>query len=596
MRFEELSREIQLYILSYLSIRDLIRLSQVSHYWRSRVSNDGFLWRSIYRRKFGHDFVNDHWILWAVRRLWSQSPLEEKQLAARHVNLITLNHLDGYTWYRLVCGRILTERNWRNNIPQRLIVFVHEPDNIWQRNFLLERTGTTYDVAFYPSDHEVPTLIIADYIANNADAVDILPSDEMINNTRHICRLNNVFRGKISMHQWINKIYFKCSSISEEYIIASMRVDNLNLDSRRQTHVILAWDVGHPKIQCINGQHYSTPSLCMTELLPNDNYLTQTQRGGWLLVAKKSPCLEEHTEQKSRYYMLYDIRHGRLAASFFVRGDMQPILGKVLPDMVQIYYGYTIPVTDTELTIVDYQYRWHVLEVSVKPDIPSSTGDFALPKQKPSRKDMEIVDEKYRIAEEYAKQRDYWHDEYYLLRAMAAKECIPLPTGMGSDVRARHLIDDLFLVSHKEQDFTYHDILLAHSIYQQGVAWWREGLAFNILIPEEKTILTHDICGAAQLLDMYTGKILNSMTPRSLVTRHIIGPFCCFTSCHEWTLIDVRTGEKIRTLFPDQAAQDVMNSKGMSSKIQILNLATPIYVEYTHEESNMTWIVEYAQV
>jgi hypothetical protein len=103
--------EVQSNIIYYLSIRDLINLYQTSWHWRRRIADDKFLWRRAYERNFGHEFVKDHWILWALRRLWSQSPLREQRLAARHVNLTSLDHLDAYTWYRLVRGRILTEKN-----------------------------------------------------------------------------------------------------------------------------------------------------------------------------------------------------------------------------------------------------------------------------------------------------------------------------------------------------------------------------------------------------------------------------------------------------------------------------------------------------
>jgi hypothetical protein len=96
-RLDKIPNEIQLNILCRLSIQSLICLYQTSHYWKHRIGNDKQLWCSVYERNFGHEFAKDRWILWAVRRLWSHSSSEEEHLAAQHVNLTTLEHLNGYT-------------------------------------------------------------------------------------------------------------------------------------------------------------------------------------------------------------------------------------------------------------------------------------------------------------------------------------------------------------------------------------------------------------------------------------------------------------------------------------------------------------------
>jgi hypothetical protein len=376
-RFDSIPNNVQFDILFILSIKDLIRLSRTSHYWKRRISNDGFLWRRIYIREFGHDFVKDRWILWAVRRLWSQSSLEEKQLAARHVNLITLEHLDEHTWYRLVRGRILTKMNWRNNTPQRSVVFTNESHDIWQHSFAYKNAKTAYDIIFSPEGNEELTFIIIDNILNDTRSIDTLSSGVIRNYISHIHRCNSVFKGNVLMSKGIKNAYINHDVSNEEYIIANTVIDYGNPKSKLWTQFILVWDIGHLKVHCIDGQYYSTPSLCMIELLPGDNYLILAQQGGWLLVTRKLSRFEEFKEQRTRYYMLYNIQHRRLVASFFVKGDMQPILGKVMPDKAQIYYSHTMPMTDTISMTVDYQYRWHILEVNAKPYIPPLTEDIA---------------------------------------------------------------------------------------------------------------------------------------------------------------------------------------------------------------------------
>jgi hypothetical protein len=146
-KFNTFPSEVHSNVIYYLSIQSLMRLYQTSRYWKHKISSDKFIWRKVYERHFGHEFAKDRWILWAIRRLWSQSSCEKQRLAARQVSLTTLDELDGYTWYRLVCGRVLTERNWRNDTPQRSIFFPKEHLDTHTSFHSSSKNGLTYGLA-----------------------------------------------------------------------------------------------------------------------------------------------------------------------------------------------------------------------------------------------------------------------------------------------------------------------------------------------------------------------------------------------------------------------------------------------------------------
>lgn len=57
--FSSLPREISLHILSFLSITDVIRLSQVSSHWASLIGKDPLLWRQLYCNKWGSWCTNE---------------------------------------------------------------------------------------------------------------------------------------------------------------------------------------------------------------------------------------------------------------------------------------------------------------------------------------------------------------------------------------------------------------------------------------------------------------------------------------------------------------------------------------------------------
>jgi hypothetical protein len=600
---------IQLDIYAYLNIRDLIHLYKTSRYWRYRISNDEKLWRLIYKRRFGDEFAKDRWILWAVRRLWSQSSSEEKRLAACHVNLTMLERLDGYTWYCLVRGRILTEKNWRNNKPQRSIVFSKEQLN---EDFSCKYTYArlTYGLVFVTRHSRQlnfamvddtlnvtpPTLVSR--VQNNGDS----PYPAVL--ASKIKDKSNVTRGRLVQSKPISDdIYIHPNVSSEEFIVANRVIIENDHDTYLLTDALLVWDIGHLEVYYKGSdQPYYMPRLCMTELLPWPMSRLLAQQSGWLIIQNWNDCMNEHEEYSQ--YMLYDIRRAHLAASFIISNSIKPILGKATPDKVQIYWGDVISIDDDDDTsnsqIFDlsemgfYQHRWHIIEVSALPGAASHTADLSWRDRIPTRQVLSDVQEKYHNIKLHALKQGHWCDKNYRLKTIKSKKSIPLSDCTDPEVTTRHLYDDLFLILYKNER---SDVLLVHSVRQQRALWSKTVLTHIKLIYEEKAILTYSK-NSAKLLDMYTGKVLSSFKLQGCRRiRHIIGPICR-VSGRETLLIDVRTGKKIRTLTPSQAAQSLLNSSEETNmkNTSIRNFLIPTRVEYVNPKGNAIWIDEYAQV
>jgi hypothetical protein len=255
-RLYEIPDEVQLDILFYLSVQSLIRLYQTSHYWKRRISNDKQLWRSVYERDFGREFAKDRWILWAVRRLWSQSLSEEKRLAARRVNLTTLEHLDGYTWYRLVRGRVLTIRNWMSNTPQRIVIFPEDQHNIFYKGLGL--SNLSYGIPFVSDGNNKLGFSIID------DTLDDTQTKRTLSLQTH--DINLALGRTVSIYSTSHIIVPLNHVTSDEFVIARKHIH------QQDAHipiVILVWNIGHLEMCNTEHQSYYVPSLCMAELLPH---------------------------------------------------------------------------------------------------------------------------------------------------------------------------------------------------------------------------------------------------------------------------------------------------------------------------------------
>jgi hypothetical protein len=363
---------------------------------------------------------------------------------------------------------------------------------------------------------------------------------------------------------------------------------------------MLVWNMGCLEMYPIKDQLCCIPRLCMAELLPMNDYDILVQQSGWLIISNWRPYTHKYTQQEYQQCILYDVRRGRLVASFAVKKDIKPIIGKATPDKVQIYYGCIMPMsTEKTSDIPSYQYYWYIIELSIKSDISTNTEDIHRYEQTISQEKMKRVREKYHMIKTCVIEQGYWCDENYSLSMMEAKEAIYLPGCISTEIRTYHLVDDLFLISYKESRISDDAVFLAHSIRQQHVVWSRTTFKSCLLIPDEKAILFYEHYGMTQLLDMYTGNILNAFKIKLFgVTGHIIGPICCCTSTRENVLIDVRTGKEIRTLDSSRMTRYLTNQsiQAYMENNYTLPPSTPTRVEYSNWIDMMIWVDEYAQI
>jgi hypothetical protein len=610
LKFATIPSNIQLYIISHLSIQSLVRLYQLSRYWKRRIGSDKSIWRSVYENYFGREFANDGWILWAVRRLWSQSSSKEKRLAARHVNLATLESLDAYTWYRLVRGRVLTERNWRNNTPQRSIAF---PEG--QLNILVSGINTqcnlTYGLVFAYKGVNRLTFAIIDDTLNDASSSTVsgaktynIPSWGAISSgTQKIRKYNVVFGRVVQSDQIIGEAPFSIRSSSEEFIIANSTIVYDDQSSSRRMQTIFAWDIGQLEMHDIDGQLCCVPRLCTFDLLPDDNYWLLTQRSGWMLIQYLEPYIDKYDQQKYWQYILYDIRRGRLASAFAVRGGTWPTIGRATLDKVQIYYGLTVPVSNAATKFEtsgteSYQYCWCTVEISAQPDIPIPAVDPSWHKQMLMPQTIEKTKRRYYNVMECVREHKYWCDKYYLLKKTMAKETIHLPVDTNLYSWKRHLFDDLFLILHENRQEHRCNVFLVHSTRQKRVLWSRTTLTCSVIIPDEKAILVYEPHSIAQLLDIYTGNVLNSFEIKEYSTIvHVIGPLCSASDDIRNVLIDVRTGERIRTLVPGHMTQSLDPFVQASMERALIpHFIGPVHIEHANWPNTVIWIDEYAQI
>jgi hypothetical protein len=609
--FDTLPSEVHSAIIHCLSLKDLIYLYQVSHYWRHKVSHEKPLWRSIYEHEFGSDFSRDDWILWALRRLWSQSPKEEERLAARHVNLTVLDHLDAYTWFRLVRGRFLTEKNWRNNTPQRTIIFNKKQLGVQHYTFATQWEYNTYGIFFVPEDQRRLGFAIIDDTLNNTQSnfiSEIQKNDALkgvSSDTNDVGESHLAF-GNVGSLEPVNvEISLIHNTSSQEFFVAGGKIRR-DLKTRIDSSVILVWDIGHLEVTNINGQECCVPRLCMTELLPFRFFYPSEHQGGWLLIGR--PGVRRQMEIEFEQYILYDLRRRRLAASFELRNDNEPVIGKATPDQVQIYHSYTeLPDDDDDDDLSDtgyfdlssltlYQYHYCNIEVSVKPNTEPLTPKLFWPVRKPTRKMMEPVIEKYRLIQERVNEQAYWCDEGYQLNVEASKEEIRLPIHRQSKGATDYLRDDLFLT--RVYPFLRGEArFIMHSPHQRRILWSEDMLSYNTWIPDEKVVFSCYRDGTVRLIDGHTGSVSYPIKLKKCKTATpVIGPLCAVYGERD-VLVDLRTGKEITTLAPNQLARSLLYLSLRFRKRSPLvpNSVSPVTAIYIDQECNIL-IDEYGQI
>jgi hypothetical protein len=197
-----------------------------------------------------------------------------------------------------------------------------------------------------------------------------------------------------------------------------------------------------------------------------------------------------------------------------------------------------------------------------------------------------------------SKNKGHWCGEGYLSKTSSASEGTLLPVEVKIIIRPRHLIDNLFLLAPTRVWNFKDNFLLIHSLSQQHAIWSKNNLFSYILIPEEKAILTYDVDGTIQLLDMYTGNILGSFNFQGYHSiHHVIGPFCYFYN-EKIMLIDVRTGEIMHTLKLHSVIQPHILSTLLPDMepSNILIIPGPTRIEYVNISLKSALICEYAQI
>jgi hypothetical protein len=100
---------------------------------------------------------------------------------------------------------------------------------------------------------------------------------------------------------------------------------------------------------------------------------------------------------------------------------------------------------------------------------------------------------------------------------------------------------------------------------------------------------------------MYTGNVLSSFEIQGCCSvQHVIGSLCLFSN-GQTILVDVRTGEKIRTFAPVHITRSLSDP---SEKVNVWAvevrsapaLSSPTHVEYIIPYTSDVWVDEYAQV
>jgi hypothetical protein len=133
--------------------------------------------------------------------------------------------------------------------------------------------------------------------------------------------------------------------------------------------------------------------------------------------------------------------------SFSTRNETNPIIGKVTPDKIQIYYDHTKLIFETEEEMESYQYYWHTIDVSIQSNMLASTVDFTWYDQIPTNEAIERVKAMHHTIMEGIIDQGYWCGEGYLLKINSTDKRILLLTEEELAIQPQHLIDNLFLLT-----------------------------------------------------------------------------------------------------------------------------------------------------
>jgi hypothetical protein len=382
-----------------------------------------------------------------------------------------------------VRGRILTEKNWRNNTVQRTIGFANYSFRERISGPSMNYAKTTFGFVFNHHKDLGLSFAIVDDTLNNMQPISITDtlednessSDMVSTDTEDVHKPNMVFGKIIPIGLSAGNKHFDLNTSSEEFIVACKCITNRKKEGSGK-QIILVWDLGHLEMHCFDGQLCCIPRLCMTELLPGCGYVIIKQKGGWLLAFQWTDYIEERTGESVHEYLLYDLRHGRLAASFAASSKADVVIGKATPGNVQIYYGYgtSIPnATDVHVTrkAKSYQYHWRMFDIKVGPDISSCIADTSWYRRMPTAKAMRKTQEKHSMIEACVKEQGYWCEAGYLLKTISGNEGISQLRIIDPEIVPRHLVDDLFLISYGCPRKYYQGIFLVHSVSQQRFIW-----------------------------------------------------------------------------------------------------------------------------
>jgi hypothetical protein len=481
-------------------------------------------------------------------------------------------------------------RNWRNNTPQRVIIFSKDQLDMRIGAPSPARYSFSYGIPFISNDYNKLGFGIIDDTLNDIKLTSMLNTQTKKASPLQTYDNNIIFRRIVPTYSTPHTIDIFDHITNDEFVIARKRI---NKQDDRIPMVMLVWNIGHLEVYNTEYQSYCVPSLCMAELLPHGWWYFLEQQSGWLLMEDPS----DNVNKLTRQYLLYDIRRGRLAISFSTRTDTMPTIGKATPDKVQIYYSYITRISGDVIASESCQYYWHTIEISVQSDIPISTIDLTWYDQTPTNEAIETVRATHRSIMECVEDQGYWCGKGYLLKRNSASESMLIPAGMEFIVQPRHLIDDLFLLAPPKGCIVRNGFLLIHSLSQQYATWSKNGLDSYVLIPEEKAILTY-ASGTIQLLNMYTGNILNSFSLQGCsYIDHIIGPLCYFYD-EKRMLIDVRTGEIVCILDSDSVIRFWIRSV-LQLDIEpddIMGVLGPTCIEYINTYISSALVCEYAQI
>jgi hypothetical protein len=184
-----------------------------------------------------------------------------------------------------------------------------------------------------------------------------------------------------------------------------------------------------------------------------------------------------------------------------------------------------------------------------------------------------------------------------------------LPEETSFTIRPQHLIGNLFLLAPPKGCIAKDDFLMIYSLSKQYMIWSKSNILLYELVPEEKAILTYNVDSTVQLLDMYTGSILDSFNlQRYSWIQHIMCPLCYFSGT-KIMLINARTGEIVCMLRLDPVVKSLIHSVLLPNtnphidldelfipgiKYGVVGIPGTTCIEYINMNSDSGFIFEYA--